>query len=299
MLDLRWTFGVALVALCACEPLVRSDGEENAGTAAPEEDESLWSPSGGDPGMPTDDAAPDSPAEPEPEPDAITGAGFITDPDGGIEASECSLYDQDCGPGEKCNVWANDGGSVWNATRCVPLESELDRAGEPCHSEGPGTGVDTCELGSFCWDIDAEGNGMCTNFCEGTEESPDCSNPDESVAWGKTFCLCLPVCDPLINDCPVGCGCYAADVDRFQCVPDASGEDAGRFGDPCEFTNACDPGLHCTSSQYVECAGASCCTYFCDLTAQDTCPGAHVCTPLYEDGTSPPDNDDVGLCLLP
>src|SRR5262245_13882487 len=42
--------------------------------------------------------------------------GFIEDHDGGGHSWECSLFEQDCPIGEKCNIYANDGGNAWNAT---------------------------------------------------------------------------------------------------------------------------------------------------------------------------------------
>ncbi len=289
----RWGVLAGLwVGLVGCDPRVGDDGPEAKEPDIHEPDD--FDPSGSYPTQP-------EPEEPETDPDPEPGAlstGFITDPDGGIETYECDLYEQDCEPGEKCNVWANDGGSSWNATKCVGVDPDPDLAGEQCQVEGSGvSGIDTCEAGAFCWDTDDAGNGMCVPYCQGSESEPTCDNPSEAPAAGKEFCICLPMCDPLLNDCPVGCGCYSTE-DRFQCVPDASGPDLGLFGDPCEFTNACDPGLSCTSAEYVECDSESCCTYFCSTEHQDTCPGEHVCRSVYEDGQAPPGYADVGLCTL-
>lgn len=256
-----------------------------------------FDPSGSYPTQP--EPSPDGPEDdPAPEPSALS-TGFISEPDGGLTSFECDLYEADCNRGEKCTVWANDGGGAWNATKCVEVDPSPDLAGEECHVEGSGvSGIDSCEAGAFCWDTNTEGMGMCVPFCQGSENAPTCDNPHEAPAAGKTFCICLPTCDPLLNDCPVGCGCYGTD-NRFQCVPDASGPDLGAFGDPCEFTNGCDPGLSCTSAEYVECEGTACCTYFCSLAKQDSCPGAHVCRSVFPEGQVLPDFEDVGLCLLP
>jgi hypothetical protein len=246
-----------------------------------------------------DDDEPDTDTDDEPEPSPIS-SGFISEPDGGIESYECSLYDQDCDSGEKCNVWANDGGSAWNATKCVAVDPDPDQVGETCQVEGSGvSGIDSCALGAFCWDVDPEvGLGMCVSYCQGTAEAPTCANPREYPAAGKEFCICLERCDPLLNDCPVGCGCYGIDR-RFQCVPDASGPDAGAFGDPCEFTNGCDPGLSCTNGEMMECDTSACCSLFCDLSQPDPCPDGHSCSTIYPDGGVPPGNEDIGICLLP
>lgn len=45
----------------------------------------------------------------------IITSSFITDPDGGERAFECSTWEEDCPRGEKRMPWANDGGNAWNA----------------------------------------------------------------------------------------------------------------------------------------------------------------------------------------
>lgn len=233
-----------------------------------------------------------------PEPSPI-GSGFITDPDGGIVTYECSLYDQDCPVGEKCNVWANDGGNSWNATKCVAADPDPRLVGEECEAEGSGvSGIDNCERGAFCWDVDPEGTGMCVSYCQGSENNPTCDNPREYPAAGKEFCICLERCEPLLQDCPAGCGCYATD-NRFQCVPDASGPDDGAFGDPCEYANGCDPGFICGNPAFLDCDGSNCCTSFCDLSVIDPCPAGYECGSAFAEGQAFPGYEDLGLCMLP
>jgi len=105
-------------------------------------------------------------------------------------------------------------------------------------------------------------------------------------------------CRPLLSDCPPGEGCYAV-RHSFACAPDAS-DDAGAFGDPCEFVNACDPGSVCVNPDDVsECAerAAGCCTPFCDVN-NPSCPGATSCQPWSDDRiTLPPGGENLGLCL--
>ena len=115
--------------------------------------------------------------------------------------------------------------------------------------------------------------------------------------------LCLPGCDPLVQDCQPGEGCFPVG-DTFVCAPDSSG-DQGAYGDGCEFINVCDPGLYCAFPELVpDCVGASgCCTPFCDLTdAGFVCPGAgdgQECISFFEEGQAPPGLEDVGVCALP
>ena len=235
--------------------------------------------------------------------------GFIDDPDGGGVSIECSVWDQDCPSGEKCMPWANDGGSAWNATKCSPLDPNPAQPGDSCTVEGSGvSGVDNCDLAAMCWDVDPETNeGTCVAFCTGSEANPVCDDPSTacSIANEGTLILCLPSCDPLLQDCADGQACYGIDQ-AFVCAPDASGE-MGMFGDPCEYINACDPGLACLNAEGVPgCAGsAGCCTSHCDLTdpnASANCEGAaggQECMAWFEEGAAPPGYEDVGICFIP
>jgi hypothetical protein len=239
----------------------------------------------------------------ESEDSAGDGLGFIMDPDGGGPAFECDVWAQNCPAGEKCNIWANDGGSAWNATKCVPVMPNADAESEPCTTIGDAlSGLDSCELGSFCWDMDPEtGLGLCVAFCIGSEANPTCADPEKRCT-GKDFNICLPVCSPIEQDCPVGCACYPSS-DEFQCFPVAAEEDMGHYGDDCEFINVCQPGLFCSNPESVpSCIGGiGCCSSYCDLSAPD-CPGMEdgvECIPWYEEGQAPPNFASVGACAIP
>lgn len=242
----------------------------------------------------------------EPDPTGIS-TGFITDPDGGGVSIECSVWDQDCGEGEKCSAWANDGGTAWNATRCVPLDPNPAQPGDPCTVEGSGiSGIDTCDVSSMCWDVDPETNeGTCVAFCTGSENAPVCDNPTTScsIANEGVLILCLPTCDPILQDCAEGQACYPID-DSFVCAPDASGEDAGADNDPCEYINACDQGNICVNPEIVDgCPAGSggCCQAVCDLSdpMATGCTANETCEPWFEEGNVPPGYEDVGVCALP
>jgi len=202
--------------------------------------------------------------------------------------------------------WANDGGSSWNATRCTPVARDPNQVGEPCTVEESGvSGIDDCVLGALCWYVDPETlMGECIALCQGSEANPTCADPcTYCVITGEgAFTPCLPECDPIAQDCSEGQACYPI-VDAFACVPDSSGE-AGAIGDEYEFLNVCDPGNLCVNPELVPgCAGASCCTAFCDVDAQDECdallPGTS-CVPWYE-GEEPLGciTGTVGACMLP
>ncbi|MCH9684851.1 MAG: ribulose phosphate epimerase [Deltaproteobacteria bacterium] len=237
-----------------------------------------------------------------------TGVGFIEDPDGGGISFECDIFAQDCPDGEKCMPWSNDGGA-WNATRCSPIAENPGQPGDECAVEGSGTsGIDDCDVGVMCWDVDGETNmGTCVAMCTGDAANPICEDPDTtcSIANDGAIVLCLPVCDPLLQDCPEGQACYPVAED-WVCGPDASGE-MGTYGDPCEFINVCDPGLICLGAAATpNCQGAGgCCTEVCDISdpagdAQCTgAPQGQTCQVWYEEGAAPPGYEDVGACSLP
>lgn len=155
----------------------------------------------------------------------------------------------------------------------------------------------------MCWDVDPETlEGYCVAFCVGDEANPMCEDPNASCAMGSdgALALCLPNCDPLVQTCGEGEGCYPV-ADAFHCAPDASG-DGGAAGEACEFLNVCDPGSACVAAELVpECMGASgCCSSFCDLTVEPPpCLPGQECTPWYEAGQAPGGYEDVGVCALP
>ncbi len=232
-----------------------------------------------------------------------TGISFIDPTDTGPNV-ECDPYLQDCPDGEKCNPWANDGGSNWNALGCFPVDPTPNQPGEACLVEDSGvSGVDTCDVGSMCWDVDAETDqGVCVAMCEGSADMPTCSPPGTScvISNQDVLNLCLPACDPLLQDCEVDQGCYPVD-DTFVCAPDASGEN-GFDGDPCEFINACNPGLMCltedTFGPGCPAGVLACCSPFCDLMNPACTQPEQECLPWFEEGAAPPGFADLGICSV-
>lgn len=258
-------------------------------------------------GSDTEDPGDSDTEDPDPSAGSGLSTGFITDPDGGGVSIECSVWTQDCAEGEKCAPWNNTGGAAWNATRCVPVDAAPSQPGDTCTVEGSGvSGIDSCDVSSMCWDVDGETNeGTCVAFCTGSENAPVCDNPETScsIANDGVLILCLPTCDPLIQNCADGQACYPID-DSFVCAPDASGEDQGADNDPCEFINACDEGNICVNPDIVDgCppGSAGCCQAVCDLTEAmpEGCTGSETCVSWFEEGNVPPGYEDVGVCALP
>lgn len=249
--------------------------------------------------------APDSSGESGPN---YGGTSFIVDHDLGSSAFACDHWAQDCPPGEKCMPWGAEGRSWWDGLRCQPIDPQPVADGDACVIEGWATsGVDNCERGSMCWDVDdANGIGTCVAMCSGNEASPTCLAPQmECIVINGVIAVCLPSCDPLTQDCGQGQGCYPLD-DVFACAP-AVGGDEGSFGDPCAFINVCEPGLFCADAEGVpNCVSSEgCCSTFCDVsdpTASAACPGAaggQGCVAFYAEGQAPPGYDDVGVCVIP
>jgi len=307
-----WPMRVVLgLALGACGTVDAGDSESGA---MPGEDDAegdgMEGPVSDGPVDPTagDDEAPD-PTD-GPSDDGATdegGCNFLCPLDGGSGVFECDMFAQDCPEGEKCMPWANDGGNAWNATRCSPIDESPGQAGDECEVEGSGvSGLDDCDIATMCWDVDPETNmGTCAAMCSGDESNPLCEDPDTACinVNDGAIVLCLPLCDPLLQDCPDGQACYGID-ESFTCVPDASGE-MGVYGDPCEFINACDPGLFCANADGVPgCAGTQgCCSEFCDLddpTGDAQCSGSaggQSCVTWSE--TPQPGLESVGACVIP
>ena len=236
-------------------------------------------------------------------------SSFIVVVDLSDGANGCDPFEQDCPRGEKCMPWADDGGDELNANRCTPIAPLTGSVGDPCTVEGSATsGIDDCELGAMCWHVDPDTNtGVCIALCQGNESNPVCADPQTQcvIANDGVLTVCLPTCDPLLQDCTDDDACTAVN-DFFACFPDGS-DVLGAFGDPCESFDGCDPGLFCAAAFSVpSCVGGGgCCSSFCDLNAGDPdaqCPGqagGQSCLPWYAEGQAPPGDEDIGACAIP
>ena len=243
-----------------------------------------------------------------------SGSVFVPSPDLG-DGSACDVFAQDCPAGGKCMPWASDAGGSPNATRCVPIADEPAGIGAPCQvDESWYSGVDDCEVGALCWSVDPKTlEGICVPLCLGTESEPYCADPSRFCALAPPLAICLPLCNPLQDDCPDGEVCYwtpGSFQGDWQCGPDVSG-DIGDYGDPCAFANQCDPGLVCLGLGALPpedaCEGAlGCCTEVCDVfdpAGALQCTGAaggQECLPFYDDDHEAlPGFDRVGGCAVP
>ena len=219
-------------------------------------------------------------------------------------AIECDVFKQDCAPGEKCTAWAEGGGGAWNATKCVPVTG-MKAPGDMCMAEGSGvSGIDDCQAGAMCWNVDDMNMGTCVALCKGTPNAPICDDNISCAIFNNgVLNLCLPACDPLLQDCPGDDLCLMIG-EGFICAPDDSG-DMGKTNDPCEFANACDKGLVCldTANASSDCMQGSqgCCQPFCDFVAMEPCPNPdQKCVQWFDPMMPiPPGFEDVGVCAIP
>ena len=279
------------------------DAADDAGTAGSSVPATFGSPSGEDEG--DDDGVDDGPGDDAPgdgtddaDDDDDAGAGFVMRVDGG-GANECDPKAQDCEMGQKCTAWANDGGTFWNANRCVDVSGN-GVAGDSCVAEGGGVaGLDDCDVGFICMNTDDENMGSCTQFCAG--EDDDCELGNVCAIYNDgVLPICLRGCDPLLQDCGEGESCIDTPNQTFICFTDASGA-GGAAGEACppeHGENSCDPGNWCGAGAFG-CADVNCCTPFCDVS-EDDCVSPNVCTTFYGDANSaPPGLEDVGVCVVP
>ncbi len=232
---------------------------------------------------------------------STTQSPFITEPDGpwcirnnSPRCSPCSTYEQNCDDQQKCTAWS-DNGDAWNAHKCVDLMGDGVH-GDPCTAVGSGvSGEDDCGLGHMCWDVDSETlKGTCIAFCQGTPENTVCE-PEGTVcviANEGVLNICLDTCDPLVQACPAGQGCYTYENIYF-CAPTAI--DAGLEGEACDSINDCNPGLTCVVDDALpSCESSSCCTPFCDLENPDCQDPEKTCVPVYAEPEV--GEEHIGFC---
>jgi len=225
---------------------------------------------------------------------------------------ECDPRLQDCDAGQKCTAYYNNMGDPgWNANQCVPEPQDGGIVGDPCQiDEGESvlSGLDNCAKGYFCFNFDfmTGQGGACIEFCNADDECPNTNGGNAGCVEGAnegTLPICLPKCDPLIQDCPDGQGCYGdLSLPFFICATPDTGMGTGVDDEPCEFTNACAPGFSCeAAATQAGCDGGSmgCCTPFCSVMGGNgPCDMKEECVPFYP-MNAPPGLEDVGVCAIP
>ena len=219
-----------------------------------------------------------------------TSSGGPLDQAGETERT-CDPWAQDCLADEKCTWETIDGVAQ---THCVPVEPDPKLPGEPCTVFGdPNSGYDDCVAGAICHHLDAQNQGMCMALCGGSPVEPTCVEAG-AVCQVCPDCpsLCLPLCDPLAQDCADGFACLP-DSGSFACNPDDQ-VGRGKLGSPCEYTFQCSVGHACIDGLAVPgCEGVACCSPFCS-TSEPICPEGMSCVPWFDADQAPLPN--VGIC---
>lgn len=187
-------------------------------SGASEPGESSTSESGDGTSVTTDDEPESSSDGPHAEDGSDEYATFIAPID--LPGCDCDPFAQDCPEGEKCVPRANDRGTTWVGHKCVPISGD-GQVGEPCTSDGVVAATDSCGAESICWglqEIDGELIGLCTAFCAGTLDAPECMDGTSClISQEGAFTLCIDNCDPLAPDCPEGSACEWGDY-GFHCI---------------------------------------------------------------------------------
>jgi hypothetical protein len=207
-------------------------------------------------------------------------------PDGGTDECACDMFAQDCPQGEKCVPYQQ--GDTWDCNICADVLGD-HVAGEACSFDSM-AGTDDCDATSWCFGSEEE--GTCHAFCTGTADNPECAPGLQCMITNAyAISICVSPCDPVVQNCEQGAGCYWAGA-IFGCTFTAPSN--GSIGEPCDYFNSCAPGLHCTED--------SLCSPFCELglgdAPCDALPGT-TCVPFFLEGEAPQGYEHVGLCVSP
>ncbi|MEM6296195.1 MAG: hypothetical protein AAGA54_33290 [Myxococcota bacterium] len=199
-----------------------------------------------------------------------SGCGFTCPPPGGGPQGGCDIFGDDCPDGERCMPWANDGGELWNATRCSPRADEPAGPDEACAFEfSPASGFDTCDDGLWCRPRTLatleDDVGECVALCNGG--SNQCAAGELCVPQGRApVGRCSAPCDPFdIASCAETEGCWPVGP-SFGCAIRLGGGPQGEGR--CQLDAQCGSGSLCT-------ADGNCAAY-CNLDAPN-CEDGQTC----------------------
>lgn len=239
-----------------------------------------------------------------------SSTGEPTTGDGG--GGMCNIWNQDCADGLKCTAFAPPNTFIPQGIKCVPVPDNPKAHNEPCGVGPEGLGDDDCDVGSVCLDLDYDGAGFCLPYCTGDSQNPMCAEDRTCVKlfFSYDFGNCFRKCDPLLQDCETGEGCYmdATTVGNtgFVCLPVVQEGKGKVYGDPCIGWSSCEPGFACVFDYFVAgCQTGLCCTPWCDLSEGDApCKALHEsmsmgCIPWYPENEAPPGLEKVGVCGIP
>jgi hypothetical protein len=220
------------------------------------------------------------------------------------------MSDVECPDGHKClgNDWVYvdplpPPGTPWYtfaedvAGVCVPIPCDAIPPGDACEP-GVEQNFDPCDAEHVCgFDYAAE-ETRCLSVCDPLTVPHGCEGFDACLGFG----FCAPGCDPLLDECDAGDGCFSPFLPTdttmgFVCVPAVGG--APFCGSP----NECDAGELCISNDvsgqvcFEDDPDLPCCLAACDLDAP-TCDTGE-CVPYYLPAEAPSrDAAALGFCSL-
>ncbi len=192
---------------------------------------------------------------------------------------ECSVVDQDCGAGLAC----------YDAEWSVCLPEGVAQLGDPCSDDTDcaaglacawGTGADLCA--PYCDLFDATSPLACETLCPGATVEVWSAATMAPVGAYCTAGSGTGLCDPLVQDCGPGLGCYGRE--SAICQP------AGSIpqGETCFPMGAvCEPGSACIGFQGAD----AYCQPYCDPDGT----GADACNTLCPAGAW--NYGDYSICM--
>jgi hypothetical protein len=193
-----------------------------------------------------DTEADDEPGEPDADPSSLT----------------CHpVLGPGCPGGEKCCFILTDPLTGEGRTGCSDQGSVA--IGAECTSPQLPGEADDCVSGSHCY------NGRCRAMCVLGFET--CAGGSFCVEFeGLDFDLCLPGCDPLLQNCEdmgggTPQGCYLIEGGSV-CAAVAGGGPGRAPGEPCVYQNECEPFSGC----FDDGMGAGICLHYCDFATYGT-----------------------------
>lgn len=157
------------------------------------------------------------------------------------------------------------------------------------------SGFDSCDLDLICMHVNEDLEGICVEYCQGTEVAATCSDPQAAcnVTNEGALPVCLRSCDPLLPDCPQGLGCYGLGAPGegapLSCLLPGEGVDVLGLSPA-----ACAPGeTDVPDDLRSSCTDESepCCTPWCLVGGVDPCGPGTTCLPWDDAG------GDLGVCI--
>lgn len=159
-------------------------------------------------------------------------------------------------------------------------------------------------VGAMCWDVDPRTNtGTCVEIYVLDVNNPGCGDAmttSYTASGGPIQGICLPMCNPLANECDANYGCRwrtkGSGRRGFWCTGNGSAD----VDEQCFSYFDCQAGLACTwpdgSDAWAGSLNESTCKPHCSLSAPD-CPDGWSCQPWYAETEEPPGHEDVGICV--